>query len=343
MGKPSVPTQKRLFAVSGNRCAFRNCRQTLVDQSTGKVTARICHINGNKPTSKRYDPIQPEEERQGFDNLILMCPVHHDVIDADDVTFTVEVLRALKVEHEAKYSGQPPPGTQSEELFLANVVVDVSDGSIILSANQSGGQIAHIIHNNYGTAPHQPQSAFRAELAKRHLADVDDPAFARTIYHKKMGFMQGEKFQPLRTSAIAFAHFPRSILTAAEEVVFLQWANCNALRYEPCKPYPFMPGSGPDRIGTALIWSDGMMNYGGSGHLCCTRYLALEPTGWVEYGYYPISRREGTHAVYYALLVANLVGFLGFMRQLAEQRSIDAATMSLGIGLRGINADFHGF
>ena len=54
------------------------------------MTARICHIKGNKPSSKRHDPSQPEEERQGFDNLTLMCPVHHDVSDADDITFMVE-------------------------------------------------------------------------------------------------------------------------------------------------------------------------------------------------------------------------------------------------------------
>src|SRR4051812_14232778 len=185
MGKPSVATQKRLFAVSGNRCAFRNCRQTLVDASTSKVTARICHIKGNKLGSKRHDPNQSEAERQGFANLLLMCPIHHDVIDADDVTFTVDVLRAIKAEHEAMYEEASPPEKGVEELFLANVSLEVTDGSIILSANQSGGQVAHIIHNNYGTAP-QPQSAFRAELAKRHLADVDDPEFSRTPYHKKM-------------------------------------------------------------------------------------------------------------------------------------------------------------
>jgi hypothetical protein len=336
MGKPSVPTQKRLFAVSGNRCAFRNCRQPLVDESTGKVTARICHIKGNKDTSKRYNPSQPEEERQGFDNLILMCPVHHDVIDADDLTFTEDVLRALKAEHEAKHRAQPQPSTRAEELFLANVVVEVSNGSIILSANQSGGQIAHIIHNNYGTAPHQPQSAFRVELAKRHLADVDDPEFARTIYQKKVGFVQGDKIQTLRTSAIAFAHFPRYILTPAEEPAFLKWANCNDLRCEPCKVRPFIPGPFPDRIGSALVWSDGMMQHGGPGYLCYMRYLALERAGWVEYGYCPLNLRERTHVVYYAQLIANLVGFLGLVRQLAVQRGIDPATLSLGVGLRGI-------
>lgn len=335
MGKPSVPTQKRLFAVSGNRCAFRNCRQPLVDESGGKVTARICHIKGNKPMSKRYDTSQPEEERQGFDNLILMCPVHHDVIDADDATFTVEILRTLKAEHEAKHRNQALPSTQAEELFLANVVSEVSDGSIILSANQSGGQVAHIIHNNYGTAP-QPQSAFRAELACRHLSDIDDPEFARTKYHKKMGFVQNDKVHPLRTTAIFFAHSPRPLLTTAEEPAFLHWASCDKLRYEPCKRYPFIPGVHPDRIGSALIWTNGAMNHAGPGYLCYTQYIALERAGWIEMGLHPVDPIGERHEVYYAQLLANLVGFLGLIRDIADQRKIAPSVFSLGVGLRGI-------
>lgn len=335
MGKPSVPTQKRLYAVSGNRCAFRQCPQALVDHASGKVTARICHIKGNRPGSKRYDPKQPETERQGFDNLVLMCPVHHDVIDADDLTFTVDVLRAIKAEHEQKYRDQAAPSTREEELFLANVILDVTDGSIILSANQSGGQVAHVIHNNYGTAP-QPQSAFRAELAKRHLADVDDPEFAQTTYQKKMGVLQRDNVFPLRTTAVAFAQSARPIFTVADEAGFLQWADCNKLRYEPCKAYPFIPGFSPDRIGSALVWTDGMMNHAGPGYRCYTRYLALERSGWVEYGFCPISPFENAPPVYYAPVIANLVGFLSLLRQIAAERGIDAVTLSLGIGLRGV-------
>ena len=335
MGKPSVPTQKRLFAVSGNRCAFRQCPQPLVDESTGKVTARICHIKGNTPTSKRYDASQSEEERQGFDNLILMCPIHHDVIDADDVTFTVEVLRTLKSEHEAKCRDQSPPGTQAEELFLANVVADVSDGSIILSANQSGGQIAHIIHNNYGTAP-QPQSAFRVELARRHLADVDDPEFARTTYHKKMGLLRDHKIEPLRMTAIMFAYSPRPWMNSSDEPAFLHWADCNKLRDEPRRSYSFIPSVHPDRIGSALVWHDGSMNQGGPGYLCYTRYIALERSGWIEFGLHPVNATKNAHEIYYAQLIANVVGFLRLLRQICDQRTIDPATLFLGIGLRGI-------
>jgi hypothetical protein len=335
MGKPNVATQKRLYAVSGNRCAYRNCRQPLVDEATGKVTARICHIKGNKPGSKRHDPNQPEEQRQGFDNLILMCPVHHDVIDADAVTFTEDVLYTLKAEHEARHRDQGPASTRAEELFLANVIVEVSDGSIILSANQSGGQIAHIIHNNYGNAP-QPQSAFRSELAKRHLADVDDPEFARTTYNKKLGFVKGNRVEFARTAAIVFAHSPQPLFAAADERSFLQWADCNKLRYDPCKSYTFIPGVDPDRIGSSLIWSDAAMFQAGLGMLCYSRYLAIERSGWIEFGLHPLDPTKAAAEIYYAQLIANLIGFLSLLRQIAERCNIDPVVLSLGAGLRGI-------
>ena len=210
----SVYSRYRVTAAPSANAASRSLMNR-----PARLRPAYCHIKGNKPASKRYDPSQSEEERQGFENLILMCPIHHDVIDADEVTFTVAVLRALKAEHELRHCDQAPPSTRAEELFLANVVVDVSDGSIILSANQSGGQIAHIIHNNYGTPP-LPQAALRAELARRHLADVDDPEFARTTYHKKMGILQGNQIQPLRTTAIMFAHSPRPWMNSSDEAAF---------------------------------------------------------------------------------------------------------------------------
>src|SRR5271166_211582 len=117
MGKPSVPTQKHLFAISGNRCAFRGCQQRLVDEASKKVTAKICHIKGNRSGSARYDPGQTEDDRQSFDNLIVMCPIHHDVIDADSEVYTVEALLKIKAEHEAQH-GQPLPTDAMTELYL---------------------------------------------------------------------------------------------------------------------------------------------------------------------------------------------------------------------------------
>lgn len=67
-------TIKRLFALSGNRCAFPGCFNSLVDPP-GKVTGRICHIRGRNTGGQRFDATQTDTERHGFDNLLLLCSI----------------------------------------------------------------------------------------------------------------------------------------------------------------------------------------------------------------------------------------------------------------------------
>src|SRR5882757_10026499 len=98
MAGPTVPTIKRLFAVSGNRCAFPECTHLLYDN--GVFVAEICHIKGEKPNAKRYDALQSDEERHGLANLVVMCGTHHTTIDEDGQTYTVERLHDIKRLHE---------------------------------------------------------------------------------------------------------------------------------------------------------------------------------------------------------------------------------------------------
>ena len=118
MAGPSAATVKRLFAVSGNRCAFPECRLPLVDRASGKVTGRICHIKAESPGGPRHDPEQHDEERHGFANLVLMCPIHHDVIDSDVEKYTVERLLEIKARHEARYAGGAEPSDDVARQFL---------------------------------------------------------------------------------------------------------------------------------------------------------------------------------------------------------------------------------
>jgi len=100
MKSPSEAVVKKLFALSLNQCAFPKCTNRLVDPS-GAVTGKICHIKARKP-GRRYDPAQTDDERHGFDNLILLCGQHHDIVDGDPNTFTVDLLKQFKRQHERK-------------------------------------------------------------------------------------------------------------------------------------------------------------------------------------------------------------------------------------------------
>ena len=95
MSVPTERTIKRLFALSGNRCAYPDCTAPIVHES-GAVTGDVCHIKAQKRGGPRYDPNQTVEQRNAFENLVLFCKNHHQVVDATPSTYTVDLLQELK-------------------------------------------------------------------------------------------------------------------------------------------------------------------------------------------------------------------------------------------------------
>lgn len=97
-------TLKRLFGLSGNRCAFPNCQTKLVNTKNA-LDSNICHIEAANVGGERYNPNMTNIERADYENLILLCRQHHD--ETDDVQkYTVEVLKKMKMDHESAYLHQ---------------------------------------------------------------------------------------------------------------------------------------------------------------------------------------------------------------------------------------------
>lgn len=97
-------TLKKLFVLSGNECAFPGCTAPVLDTEHGVLVGQICHIRGKSPGGPRYDPNQTEDERDGYENLLVMCAAHNKIID-DEATrdqFPVEFLLEFKSQHERR-------------------------------------------------------------------------------------------------------------------------------------------------------------------------------------------------------------------------------------------------
>lgn len=94
---------KILFAQAGGRCAFPGCRRQLVLDATEhdpkRVIGKIAHIVADSDTGPRGDPSMPKAERRREPNLILLCGTHHDTVDVQPNTVTVEDLHTWKHEH----------------------------------------------------------------------------------------------------------------------------------------------------------------------------------------------------------------------------------------------------
>jgi len=99
--KYSLTTIKRLYALSGNQCAFPDCTYKFVSPDENVNLSEICHIEAANPGGARYNPNSNDDERHNFENLILLCPTHHSLVDSS-MSYPVDVLRKMKKSHEDK-------------------------------------------------------------------------------------------------------------------------------------------------------------------------------------------------------------------------------------------------
>lgn len=100
-----ISQQRVLFQRSGNRCAFPDCGRVLTATSPSGETVvlgEMAHIVGESPDGPRGDSSLTPDERNRYENLILLCNTHHQLIDSQPQTYPVERLRAMKEDHESR-------------------------------------------------------------------------------------------------------------------------------------------------------------------------------------------------------------------------------------------------
>ena len=94
--------RKILWGESANRCCY--CKEELViDESVQdphSVVGEECHIYGKKPNSARYSKSYPKDHLDKYENFILLCNIHHKLVDDQPNKHTVEYLKKLKSNHE---------------------------------------------------------------------------------------------------------------------------------------------------------------------------------------------------------------------------------------------------
>jgi hypothetical protein len=160
--RPSESVIKRLFARSGNRCAYPKCNAEIVHRDT--VVGQMCHIKAANENGPRYDRQQSAADRHGYGNLILLCANHHTVIDDDPEAFSVERLLKMKDEHENRST---PLAADNVER-ATRLLVDQS----VTSQNQFGGITANTVNQTFNVlapvAAGDETAAHREHLTRLH-------------------------------------------------------------------------------------------------------------------------------------------------------------------------------
>jgi tetratricopeptide (TPR) repeat protein len=135
-----------------------------------------CHIVAESPSGPRGDSPLTRKQRDQYDNLILLCKVHHKLVDDQRNTYTVERLREMKVVHEkwVRESLQPTspicnvphprnPNFTGRESLLADLRTALTaDRSAALTQTQAISGLGGVGKTQLAT-----------EYAYRHAAEYD--------------------------------------------------------------------------------------------------------------------------------------------------------------------------
>ncbi|WP_035210657.1 HNH endonuclease [Acidithiobacillus thiooxidans] len=102
-------TKRKVALRANHQCSFHGCPQPTSgpsDESPEAVNmiGKAAHIHAAAPGpgARRYLASMSREERTHINNAIWLCATHADLIDRDEVTYTADMLRAMKSDHEAK-------------------------------------------------------------------------------------------------------------------------------------------------------------------------------------------------------------------------------------------------
>lgn len=206
MATPTQKTLKRLYALSGNICAFPGCNAPVVS-ATGTPTAQVCHICAKSPGGPRFNPEQTEQERNGFDNLLLLCGEHHTVVDSEPNTYTVTVLSEIKAVHEA-VAGRPERQADlavAKQLQKQLLDTKASRNSGNIAINSPGAKLTNIININTRTSKTQieaPPGSIGSDLAA-----------ARYCQHLINRYNDFASKEPSRSGKFSYAVISKNIET----------------------------------------------------------------------------------------------------------------------------------
>jgi hypothetical protein len=107
-GNALTPTTRYvLWARAAGRCEYQGCNKSLsgdlISGAEDKNFGFVAHIVADDPHGPRGDPVRSALLSNDVANLMLLCYVHHKLIDVDQVDqHPEERLQAMKAAHERR-------------------------------------------------------------------------------------------------------------------------------------------------------------------------------------------------------------------------------------------------
>jgi len=223
----------RLWGKVAGRCEYEGCNKPLWLDSVTKAefnAAYIAHIIADQPNGPRGDADKSDKLKRNISNMMLMCDVHHRLIDKEDIQgHPVERLREMKRKHETRIE------------MLTSIGEDKQSHVILYGAN-IGRQNAPLSYKKASLAiiPEQyPAEGYAIELSLKNSAFQDHEGMYWNIEIEHLRRQYESKIAPLFASGSAqhisiFAIAPQPLLMEFGRLISdIQAADVYQLHREP--------------------------------------------------------------------------------------------------------------
>lgn len=101
----TLPNRYILWGKAAGRCEFRGCNKHLFQDALTKGEfnqAYIAHIVADVPGGPRGHITRSVQLKNDLSNLMLLCDVHHRMIDNNETKYSEPLLLEMKKEHEGR-------------------------------------------------------------------------------------------------------------------------------------------------------------------------------------------------------------------------------------------------
>jgi hypothetical protein len=162
---------KRLFALSRNQCSEPHCTNPIIAEDGLTVIGKICHIEAANKKGPRFNDGMNNDQRRSYDNLILLCDEHHQIIDnkQNESKFRKELLLEWKNKHISE--------TDSKFKFNEGII-----GLLIENTEKYYQKIDSL------DGPYEPK------LSENYIERGDEPELIEILSKKKVLLLTGVSF-----------------------------------------------------------------------------------------------------------------------------------------------------
>jgi hypothetical protein len=231
--------RKLLWAWSGDQCAMRGCEQKLTqiaeDGSSFPVGVE-CHIVGHSHRGPRGQSGLLAKERASYDNLILLCPTCHTIVDNDRGKWSPDELHRLKSEHERRVKAQKV-GAHDFPRLLKVLIQEIERNE-----------------RRSGRATGYPERVdLDAVIARAEELQLSGPSLLGALYNLRQRTTDQEHLSgyPSPTSSTQYRNYYLPVAQAAKDAI-LRWLGRESDSNDLRRPRFIKVGSALSRSETAF-------------------------------------------------------------------------------------------